>query len=97
VSTGFGSANLLQALLVIAVVGAAYVPLGDYMARVYSRSNHLRVETVIYRLGGIDPDLEQRWTHYLAALLAFSMTSVLALFALLRLQSYLPSPRATKM
>jgi potassium-transporting ATPase potassium-binding subunit len=89
-STGFGSASLLQALLVIAVVGAAYVPLGDYMARVYSRSNHLRVESVIYRLGGIDPDLEQKWTHYLAALLAFSMTSVLALFALLRLQSYLP-------
>src|SRR5665647_2652482 len=89
-SMGFGSASLLQALLVIAVVGAAYVPLGDYMARVYSRSNHLRVETVIYRLGGIDPDVEQRWTHYLAALLAFSMTSVLALFALLRLQSYLP-------
>jgi K+-transporting ATPase ATPase A chain len=90
VSTGFGSASLLQALLVIAVVGAAYVPLGDYMARVYSRSNHLRVETVVYRLGGIDPDLEQRWTNYLAALLAFSMTSLLALFALLRLQSYLP-------
>ena len=89
-STGFGSASLLQALLVIALVGAAYVPLGDYMARVYSRTNHLRIETVIYRLGGINPDLEQRWTHYLAALLAFSMTSLLALFALLRLQSYLP-------
>jgi K+-transporting ATPase ATPase A chain len=81
---------LLQALLVIAVVGAAYVPLGDYMARVYSRTKHLRIETVIYRLGGIDPDLEQKWTHYLAALLAFSMTSVLALFALLRLQGHLP-------
>ena len=38
-SPGFASANWLQALLVIALVGAAYVPLGDYMARVYSRSN----------------------------------------------------------
>ena len=89
-STGFGSASLLQALLVIALVGAAYVPLGDYMARVYSRTNHLRIEKVIYRLCGINPHLEQTWTHYLAALLAFSMTSVLGLFALLRLQAHLP-------
>lgn len=89
-SPGFASANWLQALLVIALVGAAYVPLGDYMARVYSRTHHLRIEKVIYRLCGINPHLEQTWTHYLAALLAFSMTSVLGLFALLRLQSHLP-------
>ena len=75
-STGFGSASLLQALLVIALVGAAYVPLGDYMARVYSRTNHLRIETVIYRLCGVDPHVEQAWTRYLASLLAFSATSL---------------------
>jgi potassium-transporting ATPase potassium-binding subunit len=90
VSPGFGLAKWLQALLVMAVVGAAYVPLGDYMARVYSRTSHLRVETVIYRLCGVDPQAEQKWTRYLGSLLAFSAMSVLALFALLRVQSHLP-------
>jgi K+-transporting ATPase ATPase A chain len=90
VSSELGSVSALQALLVIAVVGAAYVPLGDYMARVYSRTSHLRGETVIYRLCGIDPRVEQNWVRYLGSLLAFSAISVLALFALLRTQSHLP-------
>jgi hypothetical protein len=34
VNPGFSLANVLQVVLVIALVGAAYVPLGDYMARV---------------------------------------------------------------
>ena len=48
------------------------------------------IERFIYRLCGIDPDREQRWTGYGASLLAFSLVSVLFLYAMLRLQHVLP-------
>jgi len=48
------------------------------------------IERPIYRLCGIDPDGEQRWTTYAYSLLAFSMVSVLVLYAQLRLQGHLP-------
>lgn len=48
------------------------------------------IERVIYRACGIDPDREQRWTSYAGSLLAFSLISIVGLYALLRLQSYLP-------
>lgn len=89
-SPQFDWANGLQALLVFGMVGAADVPLGDYMARVYTRTSHLPLERVIYRLCGVDPQVEQPWTRYLASLLAFSATSIFLLFGLLRLQPYLP-------
>ena len=48
------------------------------------------VERFVYRLCGIDPDREQRWTVYGASVLAFSLVSVLFLYAMLRLQHVLP-------
>ena len=42
-----------------------------------------RVERVMYRLIGAQPDDQQRWTKYLSSLLAFSAVSVLFLYALL--------------
>ena len=44
----------------------------------------------IYRVCGIDPDREQRWTVYALSLLAFSVVSVLVLFVLQRVQRWLP-------
>ena len=43
----------------------------------------------IYRLCGINPEGEQRWTVYAMSLLAFSFVSVLILYAQLRLQGHL--------
>ncbi|HWR48936.1 MAG TPA: potassium-transporting ATPase subunit KdpA [Pseudonocardiaceae bacterium] len=83
-------AGWLQALLVVAVLAVVHVPLGDYLSRVYTSRRHWRVETAVYRWCGIDPEAEQRWTHYLASLLAFSAVGVLVLYALLRLQAHLP-------
>lgn len=48
------------------------------------------IERVIYRLCGIDPDREQRWTSYAGSLLAFSFVSIVGLYALLRFQHVLP-------
>ena len=81
---------MVLAVIVIAVVGLLHVPLGDYMARVYTARRHWRLETVLYRMCGVDPDAEQRWTRYLTSLLAFSAVSVAGLYAILRLQGRLP-------
>jgi K+-transporting ATPase ATPase A chain len=79
-----------QILAVVAIVGACYRPLGEYMARVYTATRHTRAESAIYRLCRIDPDADQEWPHYLRALLAFSAVGILLLYAILRLQSHLP-------
>jgi K+-transporting ATPase ATPase A chain len=73
--------------LALAVV---HRPLGAYLARVYGDRRHWRAETVVYRLGGIDPNADQRWPVYLRSVLAFSAVSVLTVFGLERLQNHLP-------
>ena len=88
----WGMAAWLQLLAVVAVLGALHVPLGNYMARVYSSERHWRVERFIYRIAGVNPDREQRWSWYLASVLAFSVVSVLGLLALLIVQTHLPQP-----
>jgi K+-transporting ATPase ATPase A chain len=82
----------LQALAVIAIVGVLHVPLGNHMARVYSGARHLRAEKAIYRMIGVAPDEDQRWTRYLGSVLAFSAVGVLVLYGLLLLQTALPRP-----
>jgi len=46
----WGMAAWLQLLAVVAILGALHVPLGNYMARVYSSEKHWRVERFIYRM-----------------------------------------------
>jgi potassium-transporting ATPase potassium-binding subunit len=84
------TAGLLQVGLLIAALAACYRPLGAYMARVYSSDKNSRIEGALYRLMGVDPAADQRWPVYARSLLAFSAVSVLALYALLRLQPHLP-------
>ncbi|GAB3844346.1 hypothetical protein GCM10027610_058650 [Dactylosporangium cerinum] len=67
-----------------------HVPLGNYLARVCTAEQHWRVERWLYRCCGVDPDAEQRWTFYARSLLSFSAVGVLGLYAVLRLQAYLP-------
>jgi potassium-transporting ATPase potassium-binding subunit len=80
----------LQVGLVIVVLAAVHVPLGNYLVRVFTHPHHSRVERVAYRLIGVDPDGDQRGRHYLSALLGFSAVGVLLLYALLRMQGQLP-------
>ncbi|HVH22532.1 MAG TPA: potassium-transporting ATPase subunit KdpA, partial [Pseudonocardia sp.] len=81
---------LLQLGLLLIALAAIYVPFGNYMARVYTAERHWRVERAVYRVVRVDPDSEQRWTGYAAALLAFSFLSVVLLYLLQRLQALLP-------
>jgi K+-transporting ATPase ATPase A chain len=67
----------------------AYRPMGDYMYRVVSSTGHSRLERGVYRLIGVDPDGEQTWSIYARSVLAFSVVSILFLYAFQRVQSHL--------
>ncbi|MEW2051229.1 potassium-transporting ATPase subunit KdpA [Streptomyces sp. NPDC005476] len=83
-------AGVLQLLALIAALALAYVPLGNYMAKVYSSDRHWRIERWIYKSIGADPDTEMRWPAYLRGVLAFSAVGVIFLYLLQRLQGHLP-------
>ncbi|WP_217184820.1 potassium-transporting ATPase subunit KdpA [Streptomyces sp. AC495_CC817] len=83
-------AGVLQLLALIGALALAHIPLGTYMARVYSSDRHWVVEKWIYRGIGADPDTEMRWPAYLRGVLAFSVVGVLFLYLLQRLQGVLP-------
>ncbi|MEJ8668467.1 potassium-transporting ATPase subunit KdpA [Streptomyces sp. MS1.AVA.1] len=83
-------AGVLQLLALIGALALAYIPLGTYMARVYSSDKHWRVEKWIYKGIGANPDTEMRWPAYLRGVLAFSAAGVLFLYLLQRLQGVLP-------
>jgi K+-transporting ATPase ATPase A chain len=76
-------------VLVVALV-VVHVPLGDYMYRVYTSEKDLRVESLIYRLIGVDARSEQTWGTYARSVLAFSSISILFLFVLQLVQGKLP-------
>ncbi len=80
----------LQIFLVIAALGLVHVPLGDYMARVFTSAKHNRVERGLYRTLRIEASADQRWTTYLVSVLAFSVVSIVLLWGLLSIQSWLP-------
>jgi K+-transporting ATPase ATPase A chain len=82
-------AGWLQLGLLVLALAACYVPLGNWIARIFTSEKHWRVETGIYRLVGVDPAADQRWSAYLRSMLAFSAVSVLFLYGLERLQHYL--------
>ena len=88
----WAAAAWLQLIAVVLLVVILHVPLGNYMARVYTDSGHWRVERVMYRLIGAQPDNRQRWSNYGFSLLAFSAVSVLFLYGLLLAQTRLPEP-----
>ncbi|MFF9644110.1 potassium-transporting ATPase subunit KdpA [Kitasatospora aureofaciens] len=82
-------AGWLQVLALVAALALCYRPLGDYIARILTTSRHLRAERGIYKVIGVDGDADQRWPVYLRSVLAFSAVSVLFLYGLIRLQTFL--------
>ena len=71
-------------------------PLGAYMADVYEGTRTPLsfllnpIERVVYRLAGIDASATQGWKAYAGAALGFNLAGVLLVYAILRLQAYLP-------
>jgi K+-transporting ATPase ATPase A chain len=85
-STGAG---WLQFALLFAALAACYVPLGNYIARIFTSDKDWRVERGFYKLIGIDRTADQKWSAYVRSILAFSAVSVVFLYGLMRLQHYL--------
>ena len=83
------AAGWLQFGLLFAALAACYVPLGNYIARIFTTDRHWRIERGIYKAIGIDPSADQKWSTYVKSVLAFSAISVLFLYGLQRLQYYL--------
>jgi K+-transporting ATPase ATPase A chain len=85
-----------QICLFFLLVLACAKPLGTYMARVFERQHTFAdpifrpVERLLYRLTGIDENHEMRWTEYGVAMLIFSLVTMLATYAIERLQHILP-------
>ena len=78
------------------VVTLVSVPLGLYMARVFAGERTfldpvlLPLERLIYRLCGVQPATEQTWVEYTVSVLFFSVVGMVLLYALERLQYFLP-------
>ena len=77
-------------LALAALLALSHVPLGTWIHRVFTDERDWRVERLAYRLVGVDPRTEQRWTGYALSVLAFSVVSVVLLFLLLVGQGLLP-------
>jgi potassium-transporting ATPase potassium-binding subunit len=86
----------LQILVFLLVIFAVAKPLGVFMTRVFSGEKTfldplLRpLERVLYKLTGVDERREMRWTEYAVAMLLFSGVSMALLYAMERLQQWLP-------
>src|SRR5882757_9797811 len=86
----------IQIILYCAIVVALVKPLGWYMTAVFNGERTFLspvlspVETVLYRLGGVDEKREQHWLTYTIAMLLFHIGGFVILYALLRLQGLLP-------
>jgi K+-transporting ATPase ATPase A chain len=89
--------DLLQTALFIVTLIALAVPLGRYMAGVLDGSSIVvrrigrPIERLLFRLAGVDADAEMSWKRYALAVLLFNALGALAVYAFLRLQSWLPA------
>jgi potassium-transporting ATPase potassium-binding subunit len=87
-------AGIFFIVSLVAALAAVHRPLGDYMAGVLGSDKHLGVERGVYRLVGVDADVEQTTWRYLRSVLAFSVVSVGFLYLFLRVQEHFWPPYA---
>ena len=89
--SGLGQLALLLALLLLITR-----PLGSYLASVFLGKRTVLskllspLERLAYRACRIDPEVEQTWTSYAGACIAFGLLNFIALYLLLRVQHLLP-------
>ncbi|HEY1580181.1 MAG TPA: potassium-transporting ATPase subunit KdpA [Terracidiphilus sp.] len=86
----------LQIICFITIVLLLANPLGRYMAAVFERRRTaldpllLPCERLLYRVTGIDPEQEMRWTEYAICMLVFSAATLVFTYVVERLQQFLP-------
>jgi K+-transporting ATPase ATPase A chain len=86
----------IQILIYCAIIVAIVPVLGAYMTRVFNGERTFLspvfrpVETVLYRIGGVDERREQTWVMYVVGMLFFHAGGFLILYVLMRAQALLP-------
>lgn len=86
----------LQIGFFIAVVLLLAKPMGSYLTSVYSRRRTFLdpvlapCERLLYKLCGIDPEVEMRWTQYASSMLIFSAATLILTYVIERAQHLLP-------
>ena len=86
----------IELAVYLAVLTALAVPLGAYMAAVFEGRKHLLspalgpLERLLYRLGGVRPEIETGWHRYAVGMLLFNVAGLLLVYLLQRLQAGLP-------
>jgi K+-transporting ATPase ATPase A chain len=95
-----GNGYLQIGLYLVALLLLAW-PLGMYMARIYAGDLPVYVrwlrplENGFYRMAGIKPEESMPWLRYALAFLIFNLLGLLVVYALQRLQLWLPlNPQA---
>ncbi len=89
--------TFMQTALFIVVLIALAIPLGRYISNVLDGSSVIvrkigrPIESMLYRIAGVDPESEMSWKHYALAVMLFNVLGALVLYALLRLQGTLPA------
>ena len=84
----------LQIALFIAIILLAAKPMGSYMTRVFDRRRTwldpvlVPCERLLYRLTGVDPDEEMRWTQYAIAMLVLSAATLVLTYIIERTQQW---------
>jgi len=100
------TANLLQYVVFLLIVGLLVKPVGAYLARVFSGERTwldpvlAPLERGVYRLAGVDPAAEMDWRRYAQSFLVFGLAGTVLLYVVLRIQpflhrfdpAYLPGP-----
>ncbi|MBO0789414.1 MAG: potassium-transporting ATPase subunit KdpA [Ktedonobacteraceae bacterium] len=88
--------NLAQYVLFLLIILVLVKPVGGYLARVFAREKTvldpvlLPTERLVYRLIGIHEERQMNGKQYAIAFVLFSLVGTLLLYALLRLQQFLP-------
>jgi K+-transporting ATPase ATPase A chain len=86
--------SVLQVLLFLAIVLLLTKPVGLYMYKIFNGERtwlspvFVPVERFFYRLCGINPEEEQKWTGYMISVLIFSVVGMLLLYLIERTQQW---------
>jgi len=86
--------SVLQVLVFLVIVLLLTKPLGLYMYKIFNGERtwlspvFVPVERFFYRLCGVNPEEEQKWTGYMISVLIFSVVGMLLLYLIERTQQW---------
>lgn len=93
---GMRIADWIQVLLFIGLVALLCVPLGAWMAKVFTGKPNFfspvfdRIEQKILLFCGVDPAEEMDWKQFAVAVMVFTIPCIVVVFVLELVQQYLP-------